>query len=112
MIESILKELRDNVIHDSECTDFDNELIPLINSYLMTLNQNGIGVVGYRVTGEDQTWNEFLEGSKILEATVEYVNLSVRIVFDPPSSATVLAAFQAIQAEYLWRLRHAAEEGV
>ena len=76
MIESILKEVRDNIIHDDECTDFDNELIPLINSYLMTLNQNGIGVVGYRVTGEDQTWAEFLEGNKILEATIEYVNLT------------------------------------
>lgn len=112
MIDNILTEVKNSVIHDTECSDFDNELIPLINSCLMTLNQNGVGVVGYRITDGNQTWSEFLEGSKILEATVDYVNLSVRIVFDPPSSSTVLAAFQAIQAEYLWRLRHAAEEGV
>lgn len=112
MIESILQTVRDSVVHDIECTDFDNELMPLINSSLMTLNQVGVGVVGYRVTGEDQTWDEFLEGINILEQTKDYVTISVRIVFDPPASSVVLAALQSIQKEYLWRLQHAAEEGV
>ena len=112
-MESILTSIKKMLGISEEYTHFDEDLIMHINSALAVLCQLGVGPsVGFFIEDDTAVWSDFVPDMNRLQFIKTYVYQKVKLVFDPPSSATVLAAFQAIQAEYLWRLRHAAEEGV
>lgn len=50
------------------------------------------------------TWKDFLGDSKNLEDVKEYVYLRVKVVFDPPASASVLASFNERIKDLEWLL--------
>lgn len=111
MIEnSILKSIRKNLDIPDDCTEYDDMVIMAINSSIMTLGQNGVCPTNFVVTGDDQTWSDLLDGSSNKECAKMYIQLGTRILFDPPSNASVLNAYTSLQKEYLWRLRHSVEE--
>ena len=84
---------------------FDDELVIHINSVLMTLNQLGVGPDNpFVITGESETWTDFLGEVKYLEATKLYMHLQVKILFDPPTQSYVLAVMKEKVAEYEQRL--------
>lgn len=113
MTESILDDIK-NLLGIKEITAFDNDLIIHINSVFMILRQLGIGpVTGFSITGYDETWSDFLSGDlALLESIRSYVYLKVRLIFDPPSSGSVMNAFKELVSELEWRLNVAVDPEV
>lgn len=84
---------------------FDTELIIHINTALMKLQQLGVGPPGgVRITGPEETWASVVEGDTEIEGVKTFVGLSVKLVFDPPSSSFVVDAYKNVLSELEWRL--------
>ena len=89
--------------------NFDGDLIMHINTVLMILYQLGIGTRIFSITGNSETWDDFLgknfNSSVInLEGIKTYVALRVRLLFDPPASSAVSQAINEQIKELEWRL--------
>ena len=105
MDESILKTIKSMLNVDSDITDFDQELIVLINASLSTLYQLGIGTSPFKITGTDETWTQLLgEKDYYLESVKELIYLDVKLVFDPPTSSMVMDAYKEKRKEDQWRI--------
>lgn len=102
--DSILKSVRKYCNVDAEYDIFDDQLIPLINSYLDTIKQIGIGDETFEITGESETWADFLgTNEKCLHFVPTFIKIKVRIAFDPPSNSFVTTALNEQADEMLWR---------
>lgn len=112
-MDSILITVKKQLGIDAEDHSFDTDIIICINSVFMTLTQLGVGPAeGYSITGEYETWSEFLNNAKNFEAVKNYTYMSVRLDFDPPSNSSVLQAMERKIKEYEWRLQLNAETTV
>ena len=110
MEESILKTIKGLLGPDSDYDVFDPDILVFINSALATLTQIGIGPsTGFRITGETETWDDFLGGAENLESVKDYVFMKVKMAFDPPTSSYVMSAYQDTCKELEWRLNVAVE---
>ena len=92
-----------------EYKQFDQDIIMFINSAFSVLTQLGVGSEeGYSITGNDETWDDYLAYNEIdsgkLEMVKTYVYLKTRVAFDPPSSSFVLDAFNKQISELEWRI--------
>lgn len=108
--DSILDSIKKPIGLELDYTEFDYDLILLINGNLMTLAQNGIGKDGFVITGSAETWSDFLGDFTDVELAKSYVYLKTKIVFDPPSTSSVLEAYQKVAEECLWRCQIQVEE--
>ena len=94
MEESILKTITELL---GSGDDYKTDVITRVNTFLFTLTQLGVGPAkGFRITGPDETWTDFIGEREDLEAIKDFVYMKARIVFDPPTSA---AALQALKEE-------------
>lgn len=69
---------------------FKNEAITAINSHLNKLNQIGIGVIGFHIEDDGETWDDFFGDVVPPEKqwmVREYLKHAVRKSFDPPNSS-------------------------
>lgn len=107
ILDSIKNMLGSEILDDV----FDTDIIVGINSAIMSLNQLGVGIRGYIVSGPSETWEEFLMGSNNLEAAKTYVYLKVKLAFDTPTNSFVVEALKDQIREYEWRLNLNAERG-
>lgn len=96
--ESILISTKQKLGLGKAHTDFDEELVDHINSAFFRVNQLGIGPVGgFMIEGEDEEWSDFdLDGLNVtvLNALKTYVQLKVRLVFDPPTTSHHISMIQ------------------
>ena len=105
MGDSILDSIKKMLGIDSEYDVFDADIIICINSALFTLMQLGVGPdSGFSITGDSETWNDFLGDFSDLESVKLYVYMKTKIAFDPPQNSTVLKAYNESCSEYEWRL--------
>ena len=93
-IASILDSIKQMVTGNVEDTSFDSELIIYINSALSIVNKFGVGPDGFRITGKDETWDEFLLTREDLEMVKTNIYLRVRLMFDPPQNAFLVTAIK------------------
>lgn len=104
-MDSILASIKKLLGLDQDYTPFDQDVIIAINAAFLTLTQLGVGPdEGFRITGYDETWNDFLGGATDLEAAKEYVYMKARLAFDPPVNASILEALKELCSEYEFRL--------
>lgn len=110
MEDSIFKTIKGLLGPDADYNEFDQDIIVFINSAIATLTQLGIGPdSGFRITGEDETWQDFLGDAKDLDSVKSYIYMKVRIAFDPPTSSFVMSAYEEACKEYEWRLNVAVD---
>lgn len=110
MEDSILVTIKKLLGLDCNYTAFDTDIVVFINTAMMTLQQLGVGPVeGFTVTGAGETWADFLPSDMMLEGTKTYIYLTVKMVFDPPTSSFVMDAMKQQKEELEWRLRDQAE---
>lgn len=110
MDDSVLNTIKKMLGLAADYTAFDTDIIVFINGVLMTLHQYGVTPKeGYKITGPDEKWSDFLPSDKLLEAVKTYIFLKVKIVFDPPTSSYVLTAYQSQADENLWRIKEQIE---
>lgn len=107
---SILNTIK-HMIGPSETYDyFDTDLIVHINSALATLTQLGVGPsTGFAITGDTETWDDFLGDDLRLGAVKSFVYLQCRLAFDPPQNSSILSSIKEQIAELTWRINVAAE---
>lgn len=113
MSESILNSVKKNLGLPETYTAFDQDIIMHINSAFSALNQIGIGPAsGFMITDDTTQWDAFLGADIRLNSAKTYVTLKVRIVFDPPQTAHLLAALKEQVQELEWRLNVHIEETI
>ena len=100
IFESVKKAL--NVLPEDRA--FDTDIMIHLNSVLAKLNQLGVGPEPpLQVEGYDETWDQLYSDPKY-GFIRSYIYLSVRLLFDPPSTTTMYEAFQRKIEELEWRL--------
>ena len=109
---SILKTIRRMMGPDEEYEYFDPDLIIHINSAFSRLCQLGVGRDGtpFKIRGTDETWADFIDDG-YQEDVKQYVWLSVKVIFDPPASSTVLNSYKEKIQELEWLLKEVAATG-
>lgn len=109
-MESILTSIKKLLGITEEYEHFDTDIIIHINSALMILNQLGVGpAYGFSIADKTDTWSDFISDMTMFESVKTYVYLKVKLVFDPPASASVLAAYERTISELEFRLNVNAE---
>lgn len=110
-MESILTSIKKLLGITEEYTHFDPDIVMHINSVLVTLNQLGVGPEeGFVISDERDTWEDLLGDNMLLQGNViQFVYLSVKMVFDPSLSSAVLAATERQIDELTWRITAMAE---
>lgn len=89
--------------HDDE--SFDTDFLIYVNSVFAILTQNGIGPEnGFMVEDETTAWSEFTTDIVTLQLVRSYVIFKVRLMFDPPASATLKQCYEDQCKELEWRL--------
>ena len=107
--ESILQSVKKMCLIEGEDDAFDMDLVTHINSTFFVLYQLGVGPdTPFSITGPDETWSEFLVRQDI-EAVKSYMYLRVRLLFDPPATATMYDAIDKQTKELEWRLNSAVD---
>lgn len=92
-------------------TSFDQDIIMHINTVFMVLQQLGVGPEeGYSISDENNNWDEFLPDQTKIEMVKSYMYLKVRLLFDPPSSTSVMEAINRSILEFEWRLNVAVDK--
>lgn len=103
--ESILVTVRRSCDIEDDDTVFDSELLRSINSYLQILWMQNVGISGFKVTNEDQTWADFLgENADHLQMAVSYICKRVKLAFDPPTNSSLYNAYKEQADELGWYL--------
>lgn len=104
MNESILVSIKKLIGLDEEYEVFDPDIITYINSAFVVLNQLGVGDLddAFHITGKDETWSDFGEYNS-LEMLKSYIAKKVLLMFDPPSSSSLLESTKNQIAEFEFR---------
>ena len=110
-MDSILTSIKSMLGVQEDYEHFDMDLVIHINSVLMTLTQIGVGPSeGFAIQDKNAKWTDFIGDDEVkLNSVKSFVYLRVKILFDPPASATVLESLKQIANEFEWRLNVAAE---
>lgn len=108
---SILISIKKLLGIDKDYVQFDQDIIININSALMSLTQLGVGPQsGFKISGEEETWNDFIGERIDFESVKTYVYLKVRLIFDPPQSSYLIENIKEQLKEIEWRLNFQAEK--
>lgn len=113
MEQSILTSIKKNLGIDASYTVFDQDLITYINAAFSTLTQLGVGpAVGFMIEDADAVWNDFivLDDDREYNSIKIYIQLRVRMLFDPPQTSYLLDAMTAQINQLEWRLNVHREE--
>lgn len=106
MEDSILDSIKIFLGLNCEDDEFDQEIIMLINSVFMTLQQIGVGPQEelFHIEDNSSSWSDYLTDPNELPIVKPYIGMRVRLIFDPPQSSSLDQAFRLEIAEYEWRL--------
>ena len=108
--ESILDSIKKLLGLSSDYTAFDTDIITHINTTFMILQQLGVGPDnGFSISDNTTKWNEFIDNENKFHAVKTYIYLKVRLIFDPPSSSTIVESYNRTISELEYRLRVNAE---
>lgn len=113
-MDSILVSVKKLLGIAEEYTAFDPDIIMSINSVFAILEQLGVGPDGgFSITDSSTTWNDYFGASEDIEqneAVKNYIALKVKLMFDPPTSSTVMQATTNLTSELEWRLNVACDK--
>lgn len=110
-MDSILNSIKKLIGMDPEYTQFDTDLIIYINSIFSVLKQVGVGPEnGFSINDDSAVWYDYIpDYDKNFEFVKTYIELRVKLVFDPPLTSSVLDAMKETIKELEWRLNVAGE---
>lgn len=111
MPNSILNDTKKILGFSEDDHSFDTDLIIHINSAFATLNQLGIGPEeGFAIEDDVDTWDDFIGDDRRLNSVKTYTYLSVRILFDPPTTSFAIDSMRHQIDELAWRINVYREE--
>jgi hypothetical protein len=96
---------------DESYTQFDTDIIIHINSVFADLTQMGVGPSeGFYIENKSDSWSDYTDDNPLLNAVKSYMNLRVKLLFDPNSvGSSTLASYERQISQWEWRLNLAAE---
>lgn len=104
-MDSILKNIRYRVVSDEDDTSFDADIIDLINSAFADLNDIGVGPSeGFSIENDQDYWEDFSDDVRVLSSVKEFVYLTVKLTFDPPTQTSLLTSMENKLKKLEWRL--------
>lgn len=107
--DSILLSMKKMLMVADDDHAFDTDLKIHINSVFFALYQLGVGPdTPFSIDDENDTWDEFMTRLDI-EAVKSYMFLRLRLLFDPPATATMYDAIDKQTKEFEWRLNSAVD---
>lgn len=103
-MNSILTSIKKLLGIDVSYTHFDEDIILQINSAFSALTQLGVGPPeGFSITDASSTWDQFISDPRVNFAKT-YVQIKVKMAFDPPTSAALIESYNRQLDELTWRL--------
>lgn len=110
-MESILTSIKKLLGITEDYKQFDADIIMHINSVFADLAQMGVGPSkGFAIWDDTAIWDDFVSDDMLLQSVKSYMNLRVKILFDPNSvGSSTLASYERQIAQWEWRLNVAAE---
>lgn len=103
-MDSILDSVKSYLGIQIEDTAFDSDILMAINAIMVTLNQFGIGTDSvFVVTSSSETWSDFL-GDFPVGGVREYLNMRVKMLFDPSTNNQIMDALKEQISEFEWRI--------
>lgn len=110
-MESILTSIKKMLGIAEDYTHFDADIITHINSVFADLAQMGVGPSrGFRIDDSTDIWDDFVSDNMLLNSVRSYMELRVKILFDPNAmGSSTLAAYERQIQQWEWRLNIAAE---
>ena len=109
-MDSILTSIKKMLGITEDYTHFDTDIVIHINSVFSILTQLGVGPPeGFYIQDKTTIWYEYISDPNKIEMDKSYMYLKVRLLFDPPSSSSVIEAFNKQISEFEWRLNVAVE---
>lgn len=111
METSILLTIRKMIGPSVSYDIFDTDLVVHINTAFASLYQLGVGPKdqAFKITGDTETWADFIGDNPNIDSVISYVYLKVRMLFDPPATGTLQGSFKEMMKELEWRLNVACE---
>ena len=111
-MESILTSIKKLLGIGEDYDKFDVDIITHINTAFSILRQLGVGPKkGFSISGVDDVWNDFIpEDDAQFQDVKTYIYLKVKLVFDPPLSASVIESMKESIHELEWRMNVTAED--
>lgn len=107
--QSILDSIKKLLLIEGDDTAFDTDIIIHINSVFFALYQLGVGPdTPFSIEDNTAVWSDFMNRQDI-EAVKSYIYLRVRLLFDPPATATMYDAIDKQTKELEWRLNSAVD---
>lgn len=104
-MDSILTSVKKLLGISEEDTSFDPDIIMCINSVFSILKQLGVGPKdGFSIIDSSATWSDYFSDRPVVESVKTYVAAKVRMMFDPPTSSTMMQALTNVISELEWRL--------
>lgn len=110
---SILVEIKKMLGISSDYRAFDTDIIIYINSALSRLLQLGVTPISgsnFQITGDSEKWTDLFTDDSKLNQIQTFIYLKVKMLFDPPSSATTSQSFESQIKEVEWLLNVTIEE--
>jgi hypothetical protein len=105
MSESILNTIKKPLGLAEDYNVFDPDIIMHINTVIWELRELGVGNNDFNITGSTETWEDYLGEDEARLAVVKtFIFLSVKILFDPPSNASLYGKYTETLEEYKSRI--------
>ena len=104
MMDSILISLKKFLGIDAAYTIFDPDIMLHANTAFAILNQLGVGPEeGFMIESEDETWDSYISDYNFMMVKT-FIYLKVKLLFDPPSNASLYESMNRQLDELTWRL--------
>lgn len=88
---SILRTVKKKLGISPEDDSFDVDIMVCINTAFERLETLGVGPEGgYRITGDDNLWTEYLTNDQQIESIKDYVYIKTKLTFDPTAMSSYL----------------------
>lgn len=105
--ENILNSIKRLLGIHPDITSFDQDVLLHINSVFSILAQVGVGPATGFTVNTDTNWTDFLsnlENPQLYADVKTFVYLKVKLMFDPPTSSTIMDSFERNIKEIEYRL--------
>ena len=110
--DSILLSMKKALGPSASYDIFDPEITMFINGILNYINQLGVGVRGFQITGPDDTWHDFIpDNTEDYAQASLYMYCKLRLYFDPPTNSFLVTNLEKLASEAEWRLNIQADPG-
>lgn len=111
MENSILISIKKLLGISANDTSFDEDIIVHTNTAIATLTQLGIAnATGFEIIDASAVWSDLIGPNLTYMNSIKtYIYIKVKLVFDPPTSGSLMDSLTSIGKELEWRIQMAYE---